>query len=212
MTASAKSSFDAESNDLRTFAADLIEFDTTLREYGGDTDEARRLLRAYTAAAIASTWPDEPTPAGDYPKNIGTQDSLQRLENVRLGDMLTAVGKQLRQLQAHDPLQQRALDDALTQYRRTVDARWKIIEEARRLNFSAFLDDADLLVVRDFSQLRIDCAAQCVGAGHDLAWSRVDCFRYLCDCRSGYAVHRADCRFQFSNERRARAPQAVTFF
>ncbi|CAE6769372.1 bestrophin-like domain [Paraburkholderia domus] len=131
MTASAKTSFDTESNDLRTFASDLIEFDTTMREYGGDTDEARHLLRVYTAAAIASTWPGEPAPAGDdYPRNIGTQDSSQKLENVRLGDMLTAVGRQLRQLRAYDPLQQRALDDALTQYRRTVDARWKIIEEA----------------------------------------------------------------------------------
>ena len=130
MTASAKSSFDTESNDLRTFAADLIEFDTTMREYGSDTDEARRLLRLYTAAAIASTWPNEPAPTGDYPRDIGTQDSTQKLENVRLGDMLTAVGRQLRQLRAHDPLQQRALNDALTQYRRAVDARWKIIEEA----------------------------------------------------------------------------------
>ena len=130
MTASAKSSFDTESNDLRTYAADLIEFDTTLREYGSDTDEARNLLRVYTAAAIASTWPGEPAPSGDYPRNIGTQDNSQKLENVRLGDMLTAVGRQLRQLRAHDPLQQRALNDALTQYRRTVDARWKIIEEA----------------------------------------------------------------------------------
>jgi hypothetical protein len=130
MTASAKSSFDTASNDLRTFAADLIEFDTTLRELGRDTDEARRLLRVYTAAAIASTWPREPAPSGDYPKDIGTQDNSQRLENVRLGDMLTDVGRQLRQLRAQDSLQQRALDDALTQYRRVVDARWKLIEEA----------------------------------------------------------------------------------
>lgn len=130
MTASAKAGFDTTSNDLRTYAADLIEFDATLREYGGDTDRARQLLREYTAAAIASTWPGEPAPTGEYPKDIGTQDNSQRLENVQLGDMLTAVGRQLRQLRAHDPLQQRALDDALTQYRRVVDARWKIIEEA----------------------------------------------------------------------------------
>lgn len=55
---------------------------------------------------------------------------MQKLENVRLGDMLTAVGRELRRLRAHDPFQQRALDDALMQYRRVVDARWKIIEEA----------------------------------------------------------------------------------
>ena len=130
MTASAKSSFDTASNDLRAFAADLIEFDTTLRDYGTDTEPARRLLRQYTAAAIASTWPGETPPPGDYPKDTEAPEDPQRLEDVRLGDMLTAVGTQLRQLRPHDPLQQRALDDGLTQYRRVVDARWKLIEEA----------------------------------------------------------------------------------
>ncbi|MDR6493076.1 DUF4239 domain-containing protein [Paraburkholderia sp. 22099] len=130
MTASAKSSFDTASNDLRTFAADLIEFDTTLRQYGDETAEPRRLLRAYTAAAIASTWPGEAAPAGDYPKNIGTRPGSTKLENVRLGELLNTVGQRLRQLQARDALQQRALDDGLTQFRRVVDARWKLIEEA----------------------------------------------------------------------------------
>ncbi|MFM0120107.1 hypothetical protein P0D73_14760 [Paraburkholderia sp. RL18-101-BIB-B] len=130
MTASAKSSFDTASNDLRTYAADLIEFDTTLREYGTETEPARQLLHRYTAAAIASTWPGETPPTGDYPKDIGSQDNSQKLESVRLGDMLTAVGRELRTLRARDPLQQRALDDGLKQYRRVVDARWKLIEEA----------------------------------------------------------------------------------
>ena len=130
MTASAKASFDTASNDLRSYAADLIEFDSTMRELGNDADEARRLLRRYTAAAIASTWPAEPAPSGDYPRDIGVQDNSQKLENVRLGEMLTTVGRQLRELRARDTLQQRALDDALTQYRRVVDARWKLIEAA----------------------------------------------------------------------------------
>jgi hypothetical protein len=130
MTASAKSSFDTASNDMRTYAAELIEFDTTLRELGGAADEARRLLRQYTAAAIASTWPQEPPPSGEYPRDLGAPDNPQQLENVRLGDMLTAVGRELRRLRASDSLHQRALDDALMQYRRVIDARWKIIEEA----------------------------------------------------------------------------------
>jgi hypothetical protein len=130
MTASAKASFDTASNDLRTYAAELIEFDTTLRELGHDADDARHLLRAYTAAAIASTWPLEPAPDGSYPK-VGTQGTSDKLENVRLGDMLTDVGRNLRRLRTDSgSLRQRALEDALTQYRRVVDARWKIIEEA----------------------------------------------------------------------------------
>jgi len=130
LTASAKSNFDTASNDLRTFAADLIEFDGSMRELGSDAEPSRHLLRQYTAAAIASTWPREPAPSGDYPKDIGARENTQTLENVRLGDMLSAVGRELRQVQAHDPLRQRALDDALTRYRRVVDTRWTIIEEA----------------------------------------------------------------------------------
>ncbi|OLL33330.1 hypothetical protein BTH42_02170 [Burkholderia sp. SRS-W-2-2016] len=130
MTASAKAGFDTASNDLRTYAAELIEFDTTLRELGGAADKSRQLLRQYTAAAIASTWPHEAAPPGDYPRDLGPPDTREKLENVRLGDMLTTVGRQLRQLRAQDSLQQRALDDALTQYRRVIDARWKLIEEA----------------------------------------------------------------------------------
>jgi hypothetical protein len=130
MTASAKSSFDTTTNDMRTYAAELIEFDTTLRELGGAADESRRLLRQYTAAAIASTWPREPAPSGEYPRNLGESDDPQQLENVRLGDMLTAVGRELRMLRTQDSLQKRALEDALLQYRRVIDARWKIIEEA----------------------------------------------------------------------------------
>ncbi|CAD6530890.1 hypothetical protein LMG28727_02729 [Paraburkholderia kirstenboschensis] len=139
MTASAKSAFDTASNDLRTYAADIIELDTTLRDYGSDTEPARNLLRVYTAAAIASTWPKEPAPTGDYPTHLGSPDNSQRLENVRLGEMLTSVGRQLRQLRAHDPLQQHALDDGLTQFRRVVDARWKIIEEAHSSISQPFL-------------------------------------------------------------------------
>jgi hypothetical protein len=130
MTASAKSSFDTASNDVRSYAAQLIEFDTTLRELGAGADESRRLLSQYTAAAIASTWPREPAPSGDYPRELGPPGTPEKLENVRLGDMLTLVGRQLSELRPHDPLQQRALDDALSRYRRVVDARWKIIEEA----------------------------------------------------------------------------------
>lgn len=129
MTASAKASFDTASNDLRTYAAELIEFDSTMRDLGGSADGARQLLQAYAAAAIASTWPGEPAPSGRYP-TVGKQGHSEKLENRRLGEMLADVGRQLRRLRAADSLQQRALDDALTQYRRVVDARWKLIEEA----------------------------------------------------------------------------------
>src|ERR1700730_14215826 len=54
MTASAKTSLDTATNLSVPYAADLIQLNVKLRDYGPDADNARRLLRAYTAAAIAS--------------------------------------------------------------------------------------------------------------------------------------------------------------
>src|ERR1700689_1978783 len=82
MTASAKNSFDTVGDDFRTYSADLIQLNATLRQYGADASEVRQLLRAYTAAAIASTWPSEPRPAGDYyPKDIPAENNSEKLED-----------------------------------------------------------------------------------------------------------------------------------
>ncbi|MBB2932773.1 bestrophin-like domain [Paraburkholderia silvatlantica] len=75
LTASAKSGFDTATNDMRTYAADLIQLDQRLRDYGPDTAAARTLLRAYTASAIASTWTQEKPPPGNYyPHDPGAGD------------------------------------------------------------------------------------------------------------------------------------------
>ena len=74
LTSSVKSTFDKAANDLRGFAIGLIQLDQRLRQYGPDADPARALLRSYTAAAIADTWRNEESPAGDYP-NWSTRSS-----------------------------------------------------------------------------------------------------------------------------------------
>jgi hypothetical protein len=131
MTASAKTGFDTVGNDFRTYSADLIQLNTTLRQYGADTEEVRQLLRAYTAAAIVSTWPSEPRPAGDYyPRDIPAGNNLDKLEDSRLGDILNLAGRKLRQLSAPDVFHQRLLDQSMAQFETIVQARWKLIEEA----------------------------------------------------------------------------------
>ena len=55
LTSSVKQSFDAAENDLRAYAATLIELDQTLRNFGAEAQDMRRLLRVYTASAIART-------------------------------------------------------------------------------------------------------------------------------------------------------------
>src|SRR5690242_12436311 len=56
LTSSVKASFDNVATDLNRLSIDLIRLDQSLREWGDETAPARKLLRTYTAAAIATTW------------------------------------------------------------------------------------------------------------------------------------------------------------
>ncbi|MGF6775805.1 hypothetical protein [Paraburkholderia sp. GAS334] len=129
MTASAKSSFDTVANDFRAYAADLIQLDVKLRDYGPDTSDARALLRAYTAEAIATTWPHEPPPPGDYyQKNV--PHNPEQLESPRLGHLLDQAESGIRQLNPPDAFHQSLVGDILAQFTVVSKARWKLIEEA----------------------------------------------------------------------------------
>lgn len=66
LTVSVKNSFDTANNDMASLAAQIVQVDQLLREYGPDTDAVRGLLRSYTASVIATTWTEETPPAGDY--------------------------------------------------------------------------------------------------------------------------------------------------
>ncbi|MBP0588917.1 hypothetical protein J8I87_04105 [Paraburkholderia sp. LEh10] len=129
LTASAKSSFDTVGNDFRSYAAALIQLDTALREYGPDADSARKLLRTYTAAAIASTWPGEQAPPGSYPR-FTADLRHDKLEDGRLGDILNASYVAVRQLKPADSYQERTQAECLARFERVIEARWTLIEEA----------------------------------------------------------------------------------
>lgn len=131
LTASSKASFDTVSSDFHAFASNVIQLDGTLRLYGSDGDRARALLRGYTAATIASTWPHERPPPGDYyPKNIAAKDTMDNLDDVRLDQILDAVGMEVRQLDAPGRVRQQLGNEAREQFARVLSAHWKLIEEA----------------------------------------------------------------------------------
>ena len=68
LTASVKNSYDSAGRDRQGYALQLTQLDRCLRDYGSAADPIRELLKSYTAAVIASTWPNEPRPAGvHYP-------------------------------------------------------------------------------------------------------------------------------------------------
>ena len=87
LTSSAKTSFDKVGDDLRGLAIQLIQLDRSLREWGAEAQPTREPLRAYTAAAIATTWTREPKPPGDYYPG-GGPGSAERLSLYRMGSLL----------------------------------------------------------------------------------------------------------------------------
>ncbi|SAL12631.1 hypothetical protein AWB64_00536 [Caballeronia sordidicola] len=132
LTASAKTLFDTTNNDIRTYATALIQLDNSLRQYGPDADSPRQILRAYTAAAIASTWTQEPPPPGDYfPKTIAPDPRAHHLDSRELGGLLERAQREVRELQPRDPYHQRLDNEALIQFNDLIEQRWKIVEEAR---------------------------------------------------------------------------------
>jgi hypothetical protein len=100
----------------------LIQLDMALRQYGPDADHSRALLRTYTAAAIASTWPQERPPAGDYPKlTADLRDG--KLEDLRLGDIMNASFVSVRELKPADSYQQHTQAECIARFERVIQAR-----------------------------------------------------------------------------------------
>jgi Protein of unknown function (DUF4239) len=123
-----KSSFDANAQALRTFSAQLIELDAQLREYGADAEPIRGLLRRYTAAAIADTWPSEGAPGGTYPHS--EPRNLRTIESSDLTELLTQIDVLAMRLAPADAFHQRAaarINETMAAMMRT---RWMLIESA----------------------------------------------------------------------------------
>ena len=109
LTSSAKIAFDDYGNRLRAYGIDIIELDQRMREYGDGVEATRAMLRAYVAAAIADTWPDEPRPTGVYPTHIKTFVPGS-IEGEELSAMLGRVDNAIRSLEPADKFHQQLAD------------------------------------------------------------------------------------------------------
>jgi hypothetical protein len=130
LTSSAKQRFDDYANALSAYSADLIELDHRLRVYGADANEIRALLRSYTAAAIADTWPDEPLPSGRYP-HPDALSGVRSVEDTRLGDMLAEVDVRIEQLQPTDAFHSQIAARLRNRVATAIQQRWQLIFSAR---------------------------------------------------------------------------------
>ncbi len=125
LTASSKSHFDDVAFNYRRLAAEVVQFDHLLREFGtSQADAIRADMRAYLAAVIASTWPDEPAPSGNYLQGLPTG---QR-ESADLSTLLGTAEQRLRSLQPANPMQAELIPNLLDKFATLIEARWAVIE------------------------------------------------------------------------------------
>jgi len=126
LTASIKNSFDTTDGQMRTFAANLILMDQTLRDYGPETNAARELLRSYTTQAVADHWPQE----SNHPA---------RMENANAGSAMDQARLAIIGLDADTPYHQALRGTALQLMDGLLQTRWLLIERAGTSVQPAFL-------------------------------------------------------------------------
>jgi hypothetical protein len=110
---SAKNTFEQVDHNMHTYATDLILLDRTLVQYGPDASETRQHLLTYTQRAAINSSHNDPLIADR------TSESL-----------LDAVGKSLRSIKPADADSAARWKDAQEQFRKIVELRWTIVEQA----------------------------------------------------------------------------------
>lgn len=124
LTASSKQHFDQVFGSYRHLAATLVQVDQELRAVGADADPIRAEMRAYLAAVIFSTWPDEHAPTGDFPRDL---EPGQR-ESTVLTVLLHHVESELRGLRPASQMQAQSIAATAQEFEAFTHARWTVIE------------------------------------------------------------------------------------
>jgi Protein of unknown function (DUF4239) len=119
LVASVKGSFDTTDSQMRSFAANLILLDQTLREWGPDTAKARDLVRDYTARSIQDHWPQEAASGRAF-----------QMENTDSGNVLDAARLAILQLAPSDPMHRDLRESAVKLMDGLLQTRWLLIERA----------------------------------------------------------------------------------
>ena len=126
LISSAKQRHDDEVANLERYSVDLIELDQRLRQYGPEAADIRAELRAYTAAAIADTWRQEPPPTGQYPRLPASTDA-DPVEAAALGDMLASIDHAIQALAPADPFHLHAAERLRARAADVLQQRWNLI-------------------------------------------------------------------------------------
>ena len=126
---------------MRSYAADMILLDGTLRDYGDGALAARRALRDYAISLLHTVWPDRPS----NPYIVPTERGLE---------LITRVREEIRRLKPANDDQRRLMDEALTSSAQLLRQRWLLIEQSGASVRPAGHRDPGVMDHRDFYQLR----------------------------------------------------------
>jgi Protein of unknown function (DUF4239) len=116
MINTAKNRFDGINRDLHAYATNLILLDRTLVDIGPETMAVRERLRAYVARAAVQ---------GSF-----TSSDPMLVSDVTSEQLLTAVGAALRSISLSDDQRVAMRTDAQQEYRKILELRWALIEQA----------------------------------------------------------------------------------
>ena len=115
VTASAKSTFDAQDNAIRTSAANLLTLDRHLARYGPETAPTRELLRSSLAYRVQTMWPSSGAGAGLDPDDPGKTPPVEDVQN------------QILRLTPQTDAQRWFKSEALKLTEEVVKTRWRVL-------------------------------------------------------------------------------------
>jgi hypothetical protein len=96
-----------------------------MRNYGSESEQMRRQLQSFAAAAIVKFWPADNIPIGvTYPdvRKLSKDEAKQVLS-----DLLYRIELGIIRLKSPDPLHERLAADCFDQYKEFARARWSLL-------------------------------------------------------------------------------------
>jgi hypothetical protein len=120
-----KSFIDATENHWAIFAGQLIRLDQSMRNYGSESEQMRRQLQSFTAAAIVKFWRTDDIPIGvTYPdvRKLSKDEAKQVLS-----DLVNRIEFGISRLKSPDPLHERLAADCFDQFKEFARARWSLL-------------------------------------------------------------------------------------
>jgi hypothetical protein len=164
LIASAKSTFDQKTNQVRQLTASIIALDELLAQYGPEAAGVRNLLRQSIQPLANRIWREQEMPTGK-PVHFESTAQAWTFEN------------ELERLSPKDDIQRSLHSRAIQTFTEGADPA-AVVCTGRRLNSDPIFDNSGFLAQRDFRELHLVCANQSGRHGLSVRVRAVVC---LCD-------------------------------